>query len=282
MRNWYKILIVLLMLSCNSKTKVLNKVEFTKIYLNSLKSKFPLIDFRADKELTIVANYKGNEFKHYLDNAFKEYKMQPDSIGEIINRYMDSSNELYKEKEAINIDRIIPLIKPIDYLDDLRQISKENGKEKEPWIVYEKYNDQLIIVYGEDSEKSISYFTNEDFSKLNISRETLLDFSIKNLKRILPDIQKIGEKGSYGVSAGGAFEASLILLTKLWSKENFDVGGDFIIAIPNKDLLFVTGSNNLKEIEKIEKLSSDSYKTGNHPVSPYLFKWNGKKFEKYK
>ncbi|MDP4268335.1 MAG: hypothetical protein Q8880_13005 [Bacteroidota bacterium] len=77
-------------------------------------------------------------------------------------------------------------------MDELRQIRKENGSPKEPLIVYERYNDQLVIVYGEDTEKSISYFTQDDFSKLNISKDTLLDFSINNLRRILPDIQKIG------------------------------------------------------------------------------------------
>ena len=92
----------------------------------------------------------------------------------------------------------------------------------------------------------------------------------------------MGGKGSFGISAGGDFETSLILSTRLWTKENFEVDGDFIIAIPNKDLLFITGSNNQKEIDRIEKIAEDSYRTGNHPVSPYLFKWNGKMFEKYK
>jgi uncharacterized protein YtpQ (UPF0354 family) len=282
MRNWIKILLGVLTISCNSQTKVFNESEFTLIYKDALKSKFPKVEFKIDANLSIIATYQGTDFKHYLDNPFKEYKLQPDSLKEIIKRYMDSSSELYNKKGKININRIIPVIKPIDYLDDLRQISKENGSFKEPWIVYEKYNDQLIIVYGEDTEKSISYFTQDDFANLNISKDTLLDFSINNLRRILPDIQKIGGNGSFGISSGGDFEASLILFPNLWTNENFAVDGDFIIAIPNKDLLFITGSNNQKEIDRIEKIMLNSYNTGNHPISPYLFKWNGKKFEKYK
>lgn len=282
MKNLIKLLIGFMTLSCSSQPKILSEQEFTKIYMDSLKQSFPSVKFEIAENLTILATNDGKEGKHYLDNAYKEYKLEPKSIGEIIKRYVVASGELYKEKKPIRTENIIPVIKPIDYLDELRKISKENGKEKEPWIVYEKYNEELIVVFGEDTESSIAYFTQSDFEKLNINKDTLLEFSIENLRRILPNIEKIGEKNMYGLSAGGYLEASLILLPKLWTKENFDVLGDIVVSIPNKDLIFITGTENTTELNKVKEMTEKSYNEGNGPVSPYLFKWNGKKFERLK
>ncbi len=280
MKHWLKILIGLLTLNCcNSKTEIITEKEFSQIYLDSLKKLHPEVNFQIIDNLTISSFFEGQDYKHFLDNAYREYKLQPDSIKAVISTYINSSSELYTGRQNIQPDRIVPTIKPIEYLEDLKQLSNRN--EEGPWVTYEKYNDQLIIVYGEDTEKSIAYFTKEDFEKLNIARDTLQEFSISNLKKRLSEIQRIGENGSFGIAAGGVFEASLILMTSLWNKENFNVDGDFVIAIPNRDILFITGSNNVKEIEKIKNSTEKLYSEGNYSISPYLYKWNGKKFEKY-
>ncbi len=282
MKHWIKLLIGLLMISCNSKANIMTESDFTKVYMNSLKIAYPTVDFEIISDLTIKAESNGKVFTHYLENAYKEYKLQPDSVAEIITKYVDSSRELYNAPSEINVNRIIPIIKPIDYLLYLQNLSKEQGQEKEPWIVYEKYNDDLIVVYGEDTEKSIRYFTQDDFKKLEIDKDTLLDFSIKNLKTILPDVQIMGGDGSYGIAAGGDYEASLILMTSFWTNKNFSIEGDYIIAIPNRDLLFVTGSNNKAEIERIKAIVLETYETGDHQLSPHLFIYDGTKFERYK
>ena len=282
MKNLIRVLIGLMTFGCTTQPKILSEREFTKTYLDSLKRTYPTVKFEITYDLTIVAKNDGKEFKHYLDNAYKEYKLAPKSLDEIIKRYIAVSADLYKEKKTIRTENIIPIIKPIDYLNELRNISKENGGEKEPWIVYEKYNDELIVVFGEDTENSIKYFTQSDFSKLNINKDTLLEFSIENLQRILPDIQKVGQKSMYGLSAGGYLEASLILLPKLWTKENFDILGDIVVSIPNKDLIFITGTENSTELSKVKEMTEKSYNEGNGSVSPYLFEWNGKKFERLK
>jgi uncharacterized protein YtpQ (UPF0354 family) len=282
MKNLIKVLIGLLTLGCATQSKILSEKEFTKTYLNSLKHTYPTFNFEIVGDLTIFATNGDKEGKHYLDNAYKEYKLEPKSIGEIIKRYVAASAEFYKEKKPIRTENIIPILKPIVYLDELKKISKENGEEKEPWIVYEKYNDELIVIFGEDTESSIAYFTQSDFEKLNINKDTLLEFSIENLRRILPKIEKFGEKNFYGLAAGGYLEASLILLTKLWTKENFNVLGEIVVSIPNKDLIFITGTENTTELNKVKEMTNKSYNEGNGPVSPYLFKWNGKKFERLK
>jgi hypothetical protein len=62
--------------------------DFVKIYMDSLKKMYPTVDFISESDLTIKAKYNGKDFTHYLDNAFKEYKLQPDSLTEIITKWI--------------------------------------------------------------------------------------------------------------------------------------------------------------------------------------------------
>ena len=88
MKYWFKILIGLYTISCNSQTKIMTESDFVKIYMDSLKKMYPTVDFISESDLTIKAKYNGKDFTHYLDNAFKEYKLQPDSLTEIITKWI--------------------------------------------------------------------------------------------------------------------------------------------------------------------------------------------------
>lgn len=259
----------------------LSPANFNELCLQSLIEMYPEITFNAKDEFTIEAMDKETRFTLHLENPYREYQESGESIPQIISKYVTASGSLFgTAKPLINIDRIVPTIKPVEYFEELNQIAKENSIEV-PRLVYEFYNEKLIIVYAEDTDLNIQYFSEEDFDKLSINRDTLLKLAVRNLEKILPDIQKFGNNQSFGLVAGGLFEASLILIEHLW-KETLSVDGDFIVSIPNRDLIFVTGSNDSIEVERIHAIALNAYKTGDHPLSPSLFQWNGEKFEEYR
>lgn len=252
--------------------------EFAQVYLDALSKKYPGVSFELNSDLSITAKKGDLDYRHYIDNAFIAYKTEPDSITTIINRYLAATTDLYVDSKTVNVDNIVPVIKPVEYLDEVNILNKD-GKSFP--MVTEKYNDQLIIAYAEDSKNSISYLTEDDFKTLSISKDTLKSVALRNFDKIIPNIQRQGENGLFMITAGGDYEASLILLSSIWTKENFPVEGEFIVAIPNRDMLLVTGSQNKNGIAKIRGIAADSYKTGNYQISEHLYKWTGKKFEKY-
>lgn len=264
-----------------AKRKPMTERAFTELYVSGLAKNYPLIKHKIIGDLTIEADYNGNIISHYLDNTYNQYLMQPDAVDDLLERYIASSGDLYKDPLPINTSNIVPVIKPIQYLEDLKKLHKQNDGEKESWIVYEKYNSALIIVYGENTETSIRYFTQDDLNKLSVSRDSLHPLAIGNLNKILPKIKRNGDNGTFMLTAGGDFESSLILLTDIWTTDNFKVKGDIVVAIPNRDMLMVTGSKDEQGIKTIRDVTIESFATGN-PLSPYLFKWDGKKFEHWK
>ncbi len=274
------LVIVLFMVGCGGGAEKMSEKEFTKFYLESLEREFPDAGFEITDDLTIVSSYHDMEYLISLDNAYLEYKAQPDSINGIISKYMASYSDVWENDGTIDTERIIPVIKALDYLD---MLAESNGISKDKLsVAYEKYNDRLIILYAEDKGSNFSYLTNEDLEKASIAKEDLLEYAIRNLVNIIPEVgNHPGDDGLYFVSAGGDYENSLILLEEIWNKDNFDVKGDLIIAIPNRDILLVAGSGDKDGIEKIKQLAEKSYRESTYPITPYLFKWNGNNFENY-
>lgn len=265
----------IVLIGCSSPK--LTEEQFTNEYLKKIAKEYPKVNYKVKEPLTIIAKIGNEELLHYLDNSYKEYNLDPENLDEILKRYISSSADLYQKNQEIDIHKIIPIIKPSSYFDEIKQ----SGIEADDFV-WEDYNEDLIIMYGEDEEKNISYFSKEEFLKLNIEKDTLLSFAISNLRNLIPDIRKVGELGNYGLSAGGDYEASLILFKNLWTKDNFDVDGDITISIPNKDLVFITGSNNEAYIKKLKETTNEHYTTGNHPISNSIYRWNGNKFAKMK
>ena len=249
MRSIWAFLFGLTIFSCNSQNSVLTKEEFVKIYLDSLRKRNPEIRFKLNPDLSISSSKNDLELKHYADNAYSEYQLEPDSIIEVISRYVTSSSDMYVDRKTINVMNIVPVIKPIDYLDEIAKLSKD-GKVSH---IVEKYNDQLIIMYAEDSKNNIRFLIDDQFKTLSIPRDSLKSIALANFDKIMSNIKKQGGDGVFMVIAGGNYEASLILLPSLWTKENFPVDGGFVIAIPNRDLLFVTGSKDKKGISRIKR-----------------------------
>lgn len=277
MRVVTKILTLLNFVSCGFQSQLMNEERFTNYYFECISNKYPGVTYEISSSLTLKATKDGKEVFHYLDNVFKEYKLEPKRLKETIDKYVEGSEELYKEQIEIDINRIVPMIKPKKYLEIVTKLREEIKTEKSD-LVWETYNEELIIIYAEDKEKSISYFNQEDFEKSGIERRKLKDIAIENLSEIIPKIEKSGDEGNYMLIAGGTFEASMILMKDIWNSDNFKVDGEIVIAIPNRDLVFITGSNNSIQIERLEKIVEESYENGNHSITSKFFKWNGEKF----
>lgn len=266
-----------LVMGCLSSPDKLTEKQFTETYFEVISERYSEVDFEITEPLTLTSKYGDQELTHFLDNSYKEYNLEPDQLHEIIERYADTFEGLFELNAAIEINHIVPMIKSLSYVEELNQ--NDIGV---PNLLWEPYNEDLIIVYAEDQGHSFKYLNTDDFDALNIDKDTLLAFAIDNLNQIIPDIDKVGEDGEYGLIAGGDYEANLILFTSIWTKENFDVDGDIVVAIPNRDLIYITGSNNKVGIENLKKEVDKFYNTGNHPISNSFYRWTGHQFEKVK
>jgi len=271
----------LLLTACSNKKEVLSETEFANKYLLALKLNNPTVGYSLAPDLSVNAKYQGGDYSHFPDNAYREYLMEPDSIKQVLIKFTRTANDLYKESKDINTRIIIPVIKTPDFIDEVKKLVGVKDSTKS-LPIFEKYNNELLVVYAEDNENSLNYFTQDKFSKLHLSQDSISVLALDNLDRILTKVERTGDKGRYMITAGGTYESSLLLLNSFWSSKNFPVKGDIVIAIPDRDVLLITGSKDKENLEWMRTRAQESYDSGSYQVSPSLFRWNGKKFLSFK
>jgi len=139
----------------------------------------------------------------------------------------------------------------------------------------------LVVLYAQDSPKNIRYLTSKDLPGLKVAKENLRALACENLRRILPKIELVGTNGLYMMTAGGNYEASLILLNAIWTNRQFVVQGDYVVAIPTRDLLLITGSNEAEGIVKVRRIAKKAVAEGSYRLTDDLFVYRGDRFVKF-
>lgn len=257
-----------------TSTNLISQIDFTNLFYENLSLKLTNVVLLAINELEIkTRDVDGQIYTHFLNNAFAEYNYEPSNLDEIIERYSKSSSNLYSQKTPIDINCIIPIIKDKRFFDECSNLNEDFSKNH----VYEMYNSDLYIFYAEDKEDNISYLTINDMDDLNLNVRDLQDLAVNNLESLI-EIERSGDSGIFMLLAGGNYESSLILFD-IWNKDNFPVNGEIILAIPSRDLVFITGSNELENIETLKNRIIEINEEGDHIVSDKLFILKDSRFQ---
>jgi len=261
---------------------VLSPKQFTIEFIAELKKALPSAKILQAGDLELkVKDKKSSDHTVFLDNAYDSYKQDPAQKQGVIDRYIDSTIETLNYK-ATNIDknRIVPILKDRPWLYEIKQSMAERGAKKLPDLVTDDYNSELIIIYAEDTPKNIKYITNDDFKKLNIKRKELKALAVQNLKSLLPKIELLGGEGLFLITAGGDYEASLLLFDSIWKSGQIKVQGDIVVAIPSRDLLIITGSQEYEGLSKAKKIIEEAYEEGAYRLTKSFFVFKEGKFIK--
>jgi len=256
--------------------------EFANECIDAFRKKYPAISFTLEQDFSISGKKGDLGMKINLENVYMAYKAEPDSLKSIIGKYLTTFERGYAQKKGVSITSIVPVIKPVEYLDGIREATKSDSVG----IITEKYNDLLIIAYAQDSETSIEYLNTKSFKELNISMDSLRHIALSNLKKIVGSANWESLNGIYLIKTAGGYESSLMLVPGFWTMDDLPVDlrvdGDWVIAIPTHDILVVTGSENKEGLAEVESVTRKIYKESNYRISDKLFKWNGDKFELFR
>jgi len=211
-----------------------------------------------------------------LNNSYNEYKLDPQRFDDLVATFSAIFSQPSKEA-GLDRTRIIPVIKDRQWLDELHNTLKAKGVAQQH--LAERFNDELVIVYAQDDPNRMRYLTTqEDFG---LSRAELRSLAIANLKRVLPKIE-MGRVGDVALmSAGGNYEASLLLIDDIWSSGQIQVNGDIVVAIPTRDTLLVTGSRSRSGLKLVRELTAKFKSQGPYELTDTLFRYRDGRFTKF-
>jgi len=270
-------ILALILCGCSEKpgTKLLTAVDFTEAYVARLESADASLSVKRSGELELrVGDGQENGHTVFLDNAYKEYRLAPEALDDVLDRYVQSAFETMRtlKDDEVDVDRIVPLIKDADYPTEIKKSLIESGYQTDKLdFYYEPLNEDLLVFYALDTERNIKYLGREDIEALGFKHGELRKRAVKNLNGLLPEIEKHGNAGTFMVTAGGTYEASLLLFDSIWSTENFNVQGEIVVAVPSRDLLLVTGSKDSDGLKRLRKLADETVKQGSYHLTAQFF-----------
>ncbi len=279
MKRLFQVLLAMLGLSAGcSKSGVVSPSQFTQDYAASLRSAMPGSKVEIVKDLEVrITKPDGHTLTSYLDNAYNTYKKDPANKDEIIGKFMTPMVAGIGSSEQLDTANIVPVIKDRPWLEETRQALRARGAKEVPKSVYEEYNDDLIIVYVEDQPKGMRYLTPDDLPQAKIREEDLRKLACSNLSQLVTNVSLLGAKGIYMLSAGGDYDASLLLLDTVWERLPADVQGEVVVAIPARGEVMVSGTQVAGGIESLQRFVKSTYAKAPYQLTPKLFvRRNGK------
>ncbi len=264
-----------------AKLVLLTGAQFTEQYCDALRQAIPDHQVQIVKDLEIkVVDPDGKESGGFVGNAYDHYKSAPEHKADIVQKYVAGFSESLSVVGCqIDTSRIVPVLKDRAWIDGVNAGLRAGGMEKSFENIHDAYNSELIVAYAEDSPSSVRYLTPSDLSALNLAFADLRRLSVANLERILPEPQIRNLDGIYWVTAGGDYDASLLLLDSLWRSGKIQVNGEIVAAIPSRDRLLVTGSADADGLANIRRMVQGIFAQAPYRISSKLFVFRNGAFE---
>lgn len=262
--------------------EVLGREAFTGQFIAALQAALPdaQIVRTADMEVKVEAR-DGNDRVLFLHNAYNAYLQSPLEKSSIIETYVSAVLESQPDPDdRVDPQRIVPVVKDRGWLLEMQQMYRARGTDSPP-SAYEELNDELIVLYAEDTPATVRYLSRQQLDGAGVKPSVLRARAMDNLMALLPAIELYGTDGVYMLTAGGTYEASLLLAASIWDSGQVVVDGDYVVAIPARDVLLVTGSNDPDNIEKLRRMAASVTVDTPYRLTEVLFIYRNGTFVRY-
>lgn len=243
--------------------------KFTEAVAQGLAAKIPTSKIVVTGDLTMsIKMADGREVTLSVANLYSDYRHDPTSLSAIIDVYAAGLAEKRPPGEPAGLDRtrIVPVVKDRAWLEESQRSVKAKAPTQE--FLSEDLNAQLVILYAEDTANRTRYLMAHEYTG---DRKELRTLAVNNLIRLLPQIEMRQDDDVSLLSAGGDYEASLLLFDSMWSDGQVKVNGDIVVAIPSKDILLVTGSKNRKGLATMRELTKKLAAESRYRITEDLF-----------
>jgi uncharacterized protein YtpQ (UPF0354 family) len=266
-----------------SKNPVISPEQFTEEVAIALRTSISGAKVETVKVLELrVTCSDGNEFTSLLYNPYDLYKQQPEHKADVVQRIIAAALGIAKGSSGVaDPNCIVPVIKPRAWMEEGRQAMINRGAKDVSTPLYEEFTSDLIILYAYDLPQGMRFVMSDDLKNSKIEQKDLRPLACKNLKQVIPKIERHGENGFYMLTAGGNYESSLLLLDSIWSSGQMQVQGEIVVVIPARDVLLVTGSQDQEGLARIKKAATELYNKGPYSITPKLFVYRNGVFQEF-
>ena len=139
----------------------------------------------------------------------------------------------------------------------------------------------LLIFYAFDAGAHYEIVAYRDLEQLGITADELHERALLNLRELKLEVRAHKGDRIIMLTAGGNYEATLILLPEIWESVSPMVSGHLVAAVPARDLLYVTGDADPENLADMRRWTSKALEQVDKPLSRAFIRWTGVHWEEY-
>jgi hypothetical protein len=215
-------------------------------------------DFRIDIE------DEGELIQQFnLENVYKEYcarraEERETMLSKIVQAALIRHKPPPKDWEDAKPD-VMPAVRSRGMFEMLWLEHRAPGGQKRPDLPSFGIGDHLLAVLVYDLPAATQTLSDQQLDDWGVSFYEAMEVAKENLAAIQMSIAKTGD-GFYAVLTGDSYDSSRLLLMEL--VQELEVRGDPIAMVPHRDVLLITGSDDLDGLGLMSQLAEAAFE---HP-----------------
>ena len=212
----------------------------------------------------------------FLGNVYSNYRTASRSVRKTVIAEFVAAAASIPELPSLPSDfasakpSLMPVIRDAAYFS-MGQLMIRKGGKNDPGtdVVLKELAGGLLVGLAYDTERNITSINRDYFEKWGVSLEEAFKTAKENLWERTDPSRFAGEGGVYWGEWHDSYDSSRILLTEVIYRLSVD--GDPVAFVPNRDQLWVTGTNNVAGLAALLKAGAESHFKQGHPLSPDLY-----------
>lgn len=274
------LLLAVVALSNARSDELLSERAFTDRYVEQLVERAPTLEVSIVEPLQVQID--GDDGQNvFLSNAYTVYRNDAAALDEILARYVETIVESINEPEReLTSTNLMPVVKDDQWVAEITATLRERGADPSAVDYYsEPLADGLVVLYAIDSPSSIRYVPRSEIVASKLVLSELRTVARDNLEPLLKDLELASGDGLYALFADGNYEASLLLVDALWTQDQFPVAGEIVVAVPARGVLLVSGTEEKRGLDALEKLTDQSYVESPYNLTRNFYRRAGDSWE---
>lgn len=175
---------------------------------------------------------------------------------------------------------LMPVVRDAAYYSLSRLLTrKRKSDDTELEWQSEKFAGGLVLGLAYDTEHNITSVNRKQLAEWGVDAKEVFAAAKDNLWERTDPTKIAGQDGVYMAQWSDSYDSSRMLLPELIYR--LAVEGDPVAFVPNRDVFWVTGTNNLAGLRHVMKVGSESHFQMGHSLSPDLYVLVEGKWELY-
>jgi hypothetical protein len=257
--------------------------NFAKLVMAELLQKGKAQTLKYDRDKFMIE--RANEGFVNLANLYHEYCQAPRAQrSKVLDRFVrgclgTTGFELPEDFGDINPD-LLPVVRSRFYLESVILQSRARGGEGIS-VPQQMIGDHLSLSLVYDLPQAMRSIIQDDLDKWGVTFYEAVEAAKSNLEQMgnvaFASLQ--GQvSGVYISATGDNYDASRLIMLDLVRK--MPVRGDYIVMVPNRDTLVITGSDDPAGLEVMCKVAEDSFQKP-RPISTVALRLVGDEWESW-